>query len=97
MIPAWSKTDNVWEPCWLVSASSRGSGERHVLIAFDDQPHPNWGYPQGSLRIQSIEMDKVRIRRTVVPLMGANASNLPDAAKTQTAPSGPDGTELRSS
>lgn len=35
--------------------------------------------------------------RGAIRLMGADASILPDAASPQTAPSGPDGTELRSS
>lgn len=69
MIPAWSRTDDVWEPCWLISAMPHGAGQRHVLIAFDDRPHANWNYPAGSLRIQSIEVDKIRIRRNVIPLM----------------------------
>jgi hypothetical protein len=40
-----------------------------VLIAYDDEPHGKWGYPAGSLRIGSVAMSEVRLRRDVIPLM----------------------------
>lgn len=77
MIPAWHNTGSkdkggkdVWAPCWLLSTSPHGNVEDRVLISFDDLPHPNWGYPPGSLRIQTANMNTIRLRRTVVPLVG---------------------------
>lgn len=81
MIPAWhlaDHTNKTWLPCWLISTSPHGSGEGRVLVAFDDTPHPAWGYPNGSLRISSVDLNDIRLRRTVIPLFGGAAPILPD-------------------
>lgn len=73
MVPAWHRTSikdkTVFLPCWLLSTSPHGSIEGHVLIAFDDQPHPSWNYPAGSLVVRSVRLDDIRLRRTEIPLM----------------------------
>jgi len=68
MIPAWHYVDNTWLPCWLISTTPHGV-VNNVLIAFDDDPHPRWGYPPGSLRLRSEVMENIRIRRTTIPLL----------------------------
>lgn len=72
MVPAWrlvDPTNNTWKPCWLISTTTHGNGQPLVLIAFDDKAHPSWGYPDSSLRIESVNITEVRIRRTMIPLL----------------------------
>lgn len=68
MIPAWIKRGQKWVPGVLVEAV-QGSGSQWLLVSYDDDPAPRWGYPPGSMVLDTKQKEDVRLRRSVIPLL----------------------------
>lgn len=66
MTPIWFHTGS-WKNGWLIEVLS---GD-YAVIAYDDQPKGE--QPKGSLRLRTIRIDDVRIKRTPVPLFSPAA------------------------
>lgn len=70
MTPIWVKrSEGNWVPGVLISTTVHGSSDGFVLVGWDDQPHPDWKYPAGSMALVSVMKSDVRLRRTQIPLL----------------------------